>query len=96
LIGVVLVSLDHVSDPRLRQEIAKRIVACVNAMAGVDDPQAFVERAKINEENLATLNQSRNELIDRLDVEALEDLIANKPRSIVKALAAIERAKGEA
>lgn len=36
----------------IKREDASRIVSCVNALAGIDDPAAFVERAKRMEEAL--------------------------------------------
>jgi hypothetical protein len=66
-----------------RKKTVARIVACVNALAGVDDPQAFVERAKINEAALIAsdgteitsdelaelqhLRQSNRELVEALE-----------------------------
>ena len=41
---------------------AARIVSCVNALTGIDDPQAFVDRARALEEEVAQLRLDMHEL----------------------------------
>ena len=43
-------------DEERRAASAKRIISCVNALAGIEDPEAFVQRAKklIDDEQFMT------------------------------------------
>ncbi len=51
---------------------AARIVACVNALAGVDDPQGFVERAKKDAKDSDTYKRMSDELMTERDIRVDE------------------------
>ncbi len=91
------------------EEDAARIVACVNAMAGIDDPQGFVERANEFAIECAELQTANRELVEALETMVVcyansggcvrnEDGYCTEHTSLCpinRALAALERAKGE-
>jgi hypothetical protein len=83
-----------------RKKTVARIVACVNAMAGVDDPQSFVERAYSADSLLDAYCRQHRELVEALEKYARHDSDCSlwaKGATVCSCglTSALKRAKGE-
>lgn len=76
---------------------AQRIVACVNAMKGVNNPAEFMEQVQQSFNANMDLKQQRNELLEALEklYNSIDSCIDLTPELLNKCSSAIKKAKGE-